>query len=260
MDRSSKRQKGYGVSDVKVMFLDESGDHTLKYINPAYPLFVLGGVIIDRSYVRSVVEPDMRRFKQQYFGRDDVILHTVEMRNGTGNYAFLADPTIRTRFYSELNGLLLGWDYTVVACVINKSNHLARYGAHAADPYHFSLDILIERFCWVLNSDLDGGFVCAEKRGEPLDRNLMNAWEHIRTRGTGATSAVVIDERIVGLDLRDKKPNLAGLQLADLVITPIGRHVAGQTPKPAQVQWSVVERKLRRQRGSDSDPGFVIRP
>jgi hypothetical protein len=30
--------------------LDESGDHNLAIFNPSYPLFVLGGVIIEKSY------------------------------------------------------------------------------------------------------------------------------------------------------------------------------------------------------------------
>jgi len=32
---------------MKVLFLDESGDHSLNVIDPQYPVFVLGGVIVD---------------------------------------------------------------------------------------------------------------------------------------------------------------------------------------------------------------------
>jgi len=40
---------------VKILFLDESGDHNLSIIDPQYPLFVLGGVIVDMDYAdRSV--------------------------------------------------------------------------------------------------------------------------------------------------------------------------------------------------------------
>ena len=37
-------------SPVKVLFLDESGDHNLTVIDPNYPVFVLGGVIVDQEY------------------------------------------------------------------------------------------------------------------------------------------------------------------------------------------------------------------
>lgn len=69
-----------------------------------------------------------------------------------------------------------------------------------------------------------------------------------------------IDARIVGLDLKDKKPNLAGMQLADLVITPIGRQVAQMPAKAEALQWEVVERKLRRVGGAYMGKGLIIRP
>lgn len=244
---------------MKVMFLDESGDHQLKRINTGYPIFALGGVIVDRAYVRDVIEPQMAAFKRKYIGNKTIILHTVDMNDGTGDYAFLSDPVVRASFYADLNALVQNWEYTVVCCVIDKRRYVAKY-ADPADLYHYSLVVLVERFCWELGTELDTGFICAEKRGNPFDRDLMLAWERIRTSGTAYASAKRIDDRIVGLDLRDKKPNLAGLQLADLVVTPIGRHVAGTPPKPNRVQWEVVESKMRRVGKSNIGSGLVILP
>ena len=123
---------------MKVMYLDESGDHNLnpRKINPVYPVFVLGGVIVDRAYERDVVRPALRDFKRRHFGWDDVVLHTVEMGRGRGDYAFLADSAKRAAFYDDLNALLQRLEYKVVACVIRKADHVAKYGANAADPYH----------------------------------------------------------------------------------------------------------------------------
>lgn len=246
---------------MRVMFLDESGTHNLskRVMKGNCTLFVLGGVIIDREYLRTTVEPQMNQFKQQYFGRTDVVLHTVDMRNGGGDYAFLADPVLRTGFYSDLNALLQAWDYKVIGCVIDKLRYVARY-AYPADPYHYSLDILVERFCWELGAQLDAGFICAEKRGDDLDRALMEAWENLRTHGTQHCGPKRIDNRIIGLDLRDKKPNLAGLQLADLVVTPIGRGHLNLPARPFEVKWSVVQSKLRRVGGSYVGKGLVVRP
>ena len=41
---------------MRVMFLDESGDHNLAVIDPSYPLFVLGGVIVDQRYAEGPLE------------------------------------------------------------------------------------------------------------------------------------------------------------------------------------------------------------
>ena len=223
---------------MKVMFLDESGNHKLtdKHLHSNYPIFVLGGIIVDRAYVRDVIVPDMNQFKINYFGHADVILHTVDMNKGTGDYAFLSDTGIRADFYNDLHQLLDKWDYKVIACVIRKPELVARYGENANDPYHYSLHLLVERFCKELGEALDSGFICAEKREGSLDHELMQEWERLRTAGTYYASARKIDNRIVGLDLRDKKPNLAGMQLADLVVTPIGRHVIGTSEKSNRVQ------------------------
>lgn len=35
---------------MKVLFLDESGDHNLSLIDPQYPVFVLGGAIVEKEY------------------------------------------------------------------------------------------------------------------------------------------------------------------------------------------------------------------
>lgn len=249
---------------MKVMYLDESGDHNLtpKKVSPNYPIFVLGGVIVDRSYLREVIEPRVRELKRRFWGREDVILHTVDMRNNAGDFAFLTDSARRGVFYAELNALRQELEYQVIAVAIKKDAYAVRYGADAADPYRYALGLLIERFCWELDPEPDAGFVCAEKRNPALDRELMAAWEELRTNGTGTgdASSRRIEERIVGLDLRDKKPNLAGMQLADLVITPVGRHVL-QTPEKAdQVRWSMVESKLRRVGGTYRETGLVVRP
>lgn len=62
---------------MRMMFLDESGNHNLKKINPHYPVFVLGGVIVDRAYARTVIEPQMKEFKLRVFGQDEIVLHTT---------------------------------------------------------------------------------------------------------------------------------------------------------------------------------------
>jgi hypothetical protein len=188
------------------------------------------------------------------------VLHTVDMNDGRGIYSFLSDAKIRKGFYDDLNLLLQQWDYKVIACVVKKAELVKLHGANARDPYQYSLHILVERFCKELGDNLDAGFICAEKRGGSQDHELLREWEKIRTRGTTYASAKSIDCRIVSLDLRDKKPNLAGMQLADLVVTPVGRHVHGTPAKPNQVQWSVVESKLRRVGRTYKGTGLIIRP
>lgn len=48
---------------MKVFFLDESGDHSLEKFDVDYPVFVLGGIVVDRRHYRSELEPRVRMLK-----------------------------------------------------------------------------------------------------------------------------------------------------------------------------------------------------
>ena len=62
------------------LFLDESGDHSLTRIDPQYPVFVLGGVVVDADYAAGEMARKLDRFKL------DVL--------GTVSYTHLTLPTI----------------------------------------------------------------------------------------------------------------------------------------------------------------------
>ncbi len=242
---------------MKVMFLDESGDHSLVRIDPQYPMFVLGGVIIEEEYGRITLEEQVRAFKRELFGHEDVILHTADIARNRNGFERLQEPAFRQRFYERLNALMRNLDYQVVACAIKKDAYFARYDAYALDPYLLSLNILVERFCYEIGSVAGGGLIVAEKRDPVLDHALELAWLNLRIQGTQHVRATTIEERIETLLLRDKRRNIAGLQLADLVVSPIGRFVLA---KPSKEDWTIIEAKLRRHRGRYEGAGLVVLP
>ena len=61
---------------MKILFLDESGDHRLSVIDPQYPVFVLGRVIVDAAYAATEIQAADHRFKLAALGHSDVTLHT----------------------------------------------------------------------------------------------------------------------------------------------------------------------------------------
>lgn len=239
---------------MKILFLDESGDHNLSVIDPDYPLFVLGGVIVEQDYAEGPLEQAVRDFKQRLFERDDLILHTADITRNRNGFERLKERAFRERFYAELNALVRSLEFQVVACVIRKDDHLRRYGVAALDPYMLSLDILVERFCMEIGNVEGGGCIVAERRDPTLDRELDIAWLNLKVQGTRFMQAKDIEKRIVNLSLRSKTANIAGLQLADLVVTPIGRKALGKTIKE---DYRVVEKKFRRSR-SDKIEGFGL--
>ena len=213
---------------MKIMFLDESGDHNLAVIDPQYPLFILGGVIMDMDYAEGPLTTGLNDFKREMFGHTDIVLHTADITRNRNGFESLKDPAFRCKFYRRLNSLMRGLCYSVVACAIRKDHHLGRYGVAALDPYLLSLDILVERFCFDIDQGSTSGVIIAEKRNPTLDRQLELAWLNLKIQGTQYRRATAIQDRIFALNIRAKKDNIAGLQLADLVVSPIGRHVLGK--------------------------------
>jgi Protein of unknown function (DUF3800) len=242
---------------VKVMFLDESGNHAVDVIDPSYPVFALGGVIVDRAYCRTVVEPRIRELKSEFFDNPDLILHTADIIRTKNGFEALKDIVVRGRFYDALNAMMRELDYLVVACAIKKEEYVLKHRNHAADPYLYSLDIVVERFSIELGDVEDGGIIFAEKRRPDLDRDLDLAWERLKRQGTGDIGGQDLDRRIIDLSLKEKRLNLAGLQLADLVVSPIGRAIIG---KPPREDWEIVRSKFRRIGDRYRGHGLVVLP
>jgi hypothetical protein len=243
-----------------ILFIDESGDHSLDVIDPQYPVFVLGGCIIDIDYHDNNLTPNLNDYKKKLFGRDDVILHTADIVRRRGVFRKLTDKDFRERFYVETNRFMDEAEYMIVASVIRKDDHLSRYGLAAIDPYMLSLRILVERFVYEVQKRGGGeqGQIIAEARDETLDNELRLAWMDLRTTGTDYISASEVRKSISELHIRNKKKNIAGLQIADLVVSPIGRHILNKDPKH---DWRIIEKKFRKSAaGRYMGYGLVVLP
>jgi hypothetical protein len=213
---------------------------------------------MDLDYAKGQATELINSFKESLFGDCSLHLHTADITRNRNGFERLQEATFRKRFYKELNELMRSLDYEVMACVIKKEAHLQRYGMAAVDPYMLSLDILVERFCILVGDKENGGLILAEKRDPTLDRQLDLAWLNLKVQGTQYMQASQIEKRIQSLILRDKKANIAGLQLADLVVTPIGRHILGKHTKE---DFNIVESKMRRSpHGRIDGYGLIVLP
>lgn len=102
-----------------------------------------------------------------------------------------------------------------------------------------------------------GASIVAEERSPNLDRELRFAWLQLHREGTRRLHGTGITDRIHELSLRPKSGNIAGLQLADLVVSPIGRFVIG---KPIHQDFRIVESKFSASAEGYIDSGLVILP
>lgn len=211
----------------KVLFLDESGDHSLSIIDPQFLVFVLCGIIMDEDYHRTIATERLNAFKMALFGNRKIILHTADFTRNKSGFEAMSTHEFRGRFFNALQVLIQELDFKIVACVIKKQDHLQKYGLNALDPYLLSLSILVERF--IFESRSSGGTIVAEARNPTLNNALELAFLDLKIRGTTFISPTKVQKRIHNFAIRQKKDNIAGLQIADVVATPIGRHAIGKS-------------------------------
>lgn len=241
-----------------VLFLDESGDHSLSKIDPQYPLFVLGGCIFDYDYYNNYVIQRFAQYKEKALNDSQLIIHTADISRNKNGFEFLKDTATRDKFYKETNILMQELDYKVLACVIKKDEHLMKYGLEAKDPYLLSLDIIIERFIFLLKEHKTNGIVIAESRNDTLDNQLELAYLGLKIQGTHYLHAREIKERINNFSIKPKSDDIAGLQIADLVVSPVGRFILGKRVKQ---DFKIIKNKFRKNRhGKFEGYGLVVFP
>ena len=224
-----------------VVYVDESGDHSLTTVNPDYPVFALAFCIFPiQSYVEHVV-PALQRLKFDFFGHDQVILHENDIRRRKDPFHFAGDQGVYERFVERIDSLIRTAGMDVIASVINKPVLTSRY-IYADDPYDLALLFCMER-CQLFFDELGQTdrrtHIIFESRGQREDDDLRATFERVRG-GTNLVGAMPNLE----LKFADKRVNSAGLQIADLIVRPIAQSVL--RPQQSNRAVDTVYRKLRR--------------
>lgn len=241
---------------MKFLFLDESGDHNLIKIDMQYPIFVLGGIIVDNSYI-DILNEKVDKFKLEVFGTKDIILHTADITRNKNGFERLKEKEFRENFYNKLNLLMDEMEYNIVACAIKKDDHYTKYGDSAIDPYLLSLNVIVEKFCLYLRHNNEMGSIIAKKRDRTLDHELELSWLNLKIRGTKHLKGSEIEDNVDSLKLEHKHLNTNALQIADLVVSPIGRYVLGKNLKK---DFEIIKSKFLQLTKKQEDFGLVILP
>ncbi|MBN1817161.1 MAG: DUF3800 domain-containing protein [Sedimentisphaerales bacterium] len=240
------------------MFLDETGDHGLSYIDKNFPIFLLCGCIINEPSF-SVMKQRIEKLKQDIFGSAEVVLHSRDIRKCEGAFQVLFDLALKEQFYSALNIVLSKCEYVLLGAAINKKKHIETYGKSAADPYSLSLSFVLERLVYFLDAhdSSDTVDIFVEQRGQKEDRQLLSHFNSIIDRGTYYVSSRRFKERITSFRFRPKRDNIVGLQVADLCAYPLARHLLN--PKEPYVPFQIIEQKIYRKKDSGLYIGWGLK-
>jgi hypothetical protein len=205
-----------------IFYADESGDHSLTSIDPAYPAFSLSLCAFRKPDYCTRTIPGFLRFKFRYFGHDSIILHEREIRKQIGAFAFLTDMRVRETFMSELTELVRNSRFAIFASVIDKG--ALKLDLFPSNPYGISLRVCLQSAFRYLDKRNQIGLVhhfIFEKRGPKEDselelefRRIVDGENDLRIRFPG-----------FHIHFSDKRTNSTGMQIADLTARPIGLHI-----------------------------------
>jgi len=166
-----------------IIYVDESGDHSLHTIDEQYPLFVLAFCVFHKRHYSEKVVSALEKFKFNYFGHDQIILHENEIRKEKGAFNIF-----RSREQKLQHNIALGF------CLETLYEFLQEKQQHEMKT-----------------------FVVVECRGKKEDNELELEFRRICDGNNRLAQQLPFE-----VLFSDKKAMSSGLQLADLVARPIG--------------------------------------
>ncbi len=257
------------------LYLDESGDHVYRETTETAHRFLglLGCWFPNKAYLQ--FHDTLEDFNRRHFHHhpdNPVILHRDDMINRRKVFKILQDDRKRAEFDAELLDIIQKADFRCVVVVIDKAILRTSYGEGAGHPYHIGLGFLLQWFAGYLNHINRVGDVMAEARGGKEDDLLQDSYTRVYERGAwGVTSAEFFQSALTSrqMKFREKKANISGLQLADLIAHPAKLWVLryygllDTSPAPfAQRLMDAAEGKFNRQLYNNrlEGYGFVLYP
>ena len=221
-----------------IVYIDESGDHSLQPVDPVYPVFVLAFCLFEKERYAAECAPAMIRLKFEHIGHDQVVLHEREIRKQLPPFDFLLDRSREGIFITDLTRLIAEAPFTLFAVVIEKT---ALVEPPDDNPYHIALRLGLEQIHRYLTETeaCDRGTLhfVFEQRGRTEDHELELEVRRLCAEGEDGGSRYPFAFLVA-----DKRGNSTGLQLADLVARPVGLRVL--RPGQPNRAWDVLQTKL----------------
>ncbi len=202
-----------------IFYADESGDHSLRSIDPSYPVFALALCAFRKDTYCSRVVPKFQRLKFRFFGHDAVVLHEHDIRKQKNEYRILTNAAVRFEFMRDLSDALASSSFKIFSAVIHK--HEISNDFFPENPYSVSLKVcLLQAFKFLERRSHLGRrtHFLFEKRGKKEDAELELEFLRIVA---GANDLSIPFEGFE-IHFSDKKTNSTGMQIADLTARPIG--------------------------------------
>jgi Protein of unknown function (DUF3800) len=221
------------VNEEFLVFLDETGDHSLQHIDREYPVFGLGALFCKYDRYVNEINPLFDDLKYKYFNKRSVILHSTDIRGRRKDFKILLNKDTRTKFIDDLNETMKTAPFVFVASFVDKLGLSEQYW-DPDNPYDLTLSFIMERAYFLIKKNYPNAkcrFI-AESRDHAENSRLLKTFEYYKNKGTSFVSPQEL-EFIVDLDFVGKKENETGHQIVDLCLYPFARTYLKGTCHPS---------------------------
>lgn len=203
------------------LYIDESGTHNYSQIETIDKRYLaLTGIIVSEEENIKVIKPKILELKQMLADDSDElpILHREDIVAKRGCFQKLNDTDFEESFNRKFLDLIENSNYVICCVVLDKKSHLNRYGETAYHPYHYCLNVLLERYTFLLEECNARGDVFAEARGKKEDNELRSAYRTFYNDGTYFRDKKSIQSRLTSseIKIKPKISGIEGIELADL--------------------------------------------
>jgi len=204
------------------IYIDESGTHNYSKSDSIKKKYLcLCGIILNCEVTEKYFNPYFYKLKKKIANDLDEIpiFHREEIVAKKDCFAKLRDPLIREEWDRDFLSLLNNIDFYICAIVLDKKSHLERYKTFAKHPYHYCLDVLLERYVFFLSENNAIGDVIAESRGKKEDYALKDEYKAFYEKGTQFINYKRIQKYLSSkeIKIKPKGKGFWGLGLADLI-------------------------------------------
>jgi len=209
------------------LYVDEVGTDDMTNLDDDNHRYLsLTGVAMEVRHARDELTPKCDWIKANVFDQDPddpIIFHRYDIRGKRKQFCVLRDPKKLDLFDRAIMRVLSGTEYKVITALVDKKALAAKEEWRNKHPYHFLMEILIEKYVQLLERKQSSGDVMPEGRKGKKDTALKKAFLDVCDSGTYYVSKDRFSARLTtikNLKFRYKRDNIAGQQLCDLLAHP----------------------------------------
>gem|GEM_PF-6851111 len=218
----------------------------MKTVDNNYNIFVLSLVLIRKKDYKKI-DMGFKKIKKDIFGDENFIIHTWELTHPTHRKSDKRNGIMRVHekreeFYKKMNDFIESSLIKTCFTVVRKLHFAGKY-VFPSDPYELSFENHLNRILHY--SSGDDISIYAESRDDALDKSLLAEYTKYSIKGVCFHDSEKM-KRIKEFNIKSKKENITGLQIADLLASPVARHFLNIKPRPIgnEIPYSLVRKKL----------------